>query len=311
MIMKQADDPADCPNMPSNMGVSASTSGTATSSASLHKVVTTKNDRQFVLLGTKSLPPIPVTVTDPLDGFPCDPKIYLARTWLLNSIPYQVFVPADTYAACQCQLLRCLNYMWGSVPLEVKGQKWYLCDDVYREWRDLEKAMLQLRDWPMPQWYGYAGSDANDAKLGWRIMNSQAAFILIMAEIAYNAACQLNFWKEVVYQHFGWHMTNLLKESWMAHDGEGYKPLQSKNRDNRRREHVSLFVDANRCQFGQAVPSMIQACIPLWIIWGKCQITGQAERSLESYRLTEREVRKAEQWAFAPPPPPPRITIGL
>ncbi|KAK0436746.1 hypothetical protein EV421DRAFT_1907806 [Armillaria borealis] len=37
---------------------------------------------------------------------------------------------------------------------------------------------------------------------------------------------------------------------------------------------------------------------------------GQAERGLESYRPTEREVREAEPWVFAPPPPS-RIAIGL
>ncbi|KAK0443245.1 hypothetical protein EV421DRAFT_1903744 [Armillaria borealis] len=297
--------------MSSNAGASASPGAGPTDSASLRKVVTTKADGQFILLGTKSLPPIPVAMTDPLDGFPCDPKIYLARTWSVNSIPYQVFVPADTYAACQCQLLRCLNYTRGSVPLEMKGQKWYLREDVYKEWRDLEMALLRLREfsqsattnfhtrtrlfsWPEPRRYGYAGGDA---KLGWRIMNSCAAFMLVMAEIAYNAACQPNFWEEVVYQHFGRHMTDLLKETWMARDGEGYDPLQAKNGDNHRLECLGLFVDADGCLFGRAVPSMIRARIPLWIIWGKCLSPGEAERGLESYRPTEREVREAEPWA--------------
>ncbi|SJL16780.1 uncharacterized protein ARMOST_20309 [Armillaria ostoyae] len=312
--------------MSSNTGASASPGASPTDSASLRKVFTTKADRQFVLLGAESLPPIPVAVTDPLDGFPHDPKIYLACTWSVNSIPYQVFVPADTYAACQCQLLHCLNYTRGSMPLELKGQKWYLREDVYKDWQDLEMALLWLREfsqsattdfhlrtrlfsWPEPRRYGYAGGDANHTKLGWRIMNSWAAFILVMAEIAYNAACQLNFWEEVVYQHFGRHMTDLLKETWMACNGEGYDPLQAKNGDNHRLERLGLFVDADRCLFGRAVLSMIWARIPLWIIWGKCQIPGQAERSLESYRPTEREVHKAEQWASASPPPPLRIAI--
>ncbi len=38
---------------------------------------------------------------------------------------------------------------------------------------------------------------------------------------------------------------------------------------------------------------------------------GQAERTLESYRPTEREVHKAEPWTFAAVPPPQRITLGL
>ncbi|SJL06842.1 uncharacterized protein ARMOST_10184 [Armillaria ostoyae] len=203
--------------------------------------------------------------------------------------------------------------MWGSVPLEMKGQKWYLHENVYKEWQDLEMALLWLREfsqsattvfhtrtqlfsWPEPRRYGYAGGDANHTKLGWRIMNSCMAFMLVMAEIAYNAACQPNFWEEVVYQHFGRHMTDLLKETWVACDREGYDPLQAKNGDNRRLERLGLFVDADRCLFGRAVPSMIWACIPLWIIWGKCLSPGEAERGLESYRPTEREVRKAESW---------------
>ncbi len=247
----------------------------------------------------------------------------------MNSIPYQAFVPADTYAACQCQLLRCLNYTRGSLPLEMKGQKWYLREDVYKDWRDLEMALLRLREfsqsattdfhrrtrlfsWPEPRRYGYAAGDANYTKLGWRFMNSRAAFMLVMAEIAYNAACQPNFWEEVVYRHFGRHMTDLLKETWMARDGEGYDPVQAKNGDNRRLERLGLFVDADKCLFGRAVPSMIRARIPLWIIWGKCPFPGQAERSLDSYRPTGREVREAEPWTFAAaPPPPPPIAIGL
>ncbi len=207
------------------------------------------------------------------------------------------------------------------MPLELKGQKWYLRDDVYKDWRDLEKAILWLREysqsattdfqprtrlfsWPMPQRYGYAGGDARDTNLRWKIMNSRAAFILVMAEIAYNAACQPNFWEEVVYQHFGQHMTDLLKETWMARDGEGYDPAQANNGDNRRLERLGLFVDADRCLFGRALPSMIRARIPLWIIWGKCPFPGQAERTLESYRPTEREVREAEPWTFAAALPP-------
>ncbi|SJL16685.1 uncharacterized protein ARMOST_20214 [Armillaria ostoyae] len=295
--------------MSSNAGASASPGAAPIDRyflfAQLRLLSKGKADGQFIFLGTKSLPSIPIAITDLLDGFPHDPKIYLAHTW---------------------SLLRRLNYMWGSMPLELKGQKWYLREDVYKDWRDLEMALLRLREfsqsattsfhprtqllsWPEPRRYGYAGGDANHTKLGWRIMNSWAAFILVMAEIMYNAACQPNFWEEVVYQHFGRHMTDLLKETWMARNGEGYDLLQSKNRDNRRLECLGLFVDADRCLFGRAVPSMIWARIPLWIIWGKCQIPGQAERSLESYRPMEREVCEAEQWAFAPPPPPPRIAI--
>ncbi|KAK0185578.1 hypothetical protein F5146DRAFT_1005557 [Armillaria mellea] len=252
--------------MSSNAGTSPSIGAAATDRVSPRKIVSTKDGGQFVFLGTKSLPPILVAVTDPLDNFPHDPKIYLARTWSVNCIPYQAFAPADTYSACQCQLLRRLNYMRGSVPLELKGQKWYLREDVYKDWRDLEMALLRLREssqsattgfhprtrlfsWPELRWYGYAGGDGNHTKLGWRIMNSWAAFILVMAEIVYNAACQPNFWEEVVYRHF--------------------------------------------------VPSMIRAHIPSWIIWGKCPFPGQAERNLDSYRPTGREVCEAEPWTFA------------
>ncbi|PBK59505.1 hypothetical protein ARMSODRAFT_1027355 [Armillaria solidipes] len=296
--------------MSSNAGASASPGASPTDSASLRKVFTTKADSQFVLLGAESLPPIPVAVTDPLDGFPCDPKIYLARTW---SIPApSAFALSELHA--------------GERAFGIEGQKWYLREDVYKDWRDLEMALLRLREfsqsattgfhprtrlfsWPEPRRYGYAGGDANHTKLGWRIMNSWAAFILVMAEIAYNSACQPNFWEEVVYQRFGRHMSDLLKEAWMARDGEGYDPLQSKNGDNRQLERLGLFVDADRCLFGRAVPSMIRARIPLWIIWGKCLSPGQAERGLGSYRPTEREIREAEPWAFAAPLP--RIAIGL
>ncbi|PBK59527.1 hypothetical protein ARMSODRAFT_983011 [Armillaria solidipes] len=253
-----------------------------------------KADGQFVFLGTKSLPSIPIAVTDLLNGFLRDPKIYLARTW---SIPApSAFALSELHA--------------GERAFGIEGQKWYLREDVYKDWQDLEMALLRLREfsqsattgfhprtrlfsWPEPRRYGYAGGDANHTKLGWRIMNSWAAFILVMAEIAYNSACQPNFWEEVVYQRFG------------GLDGSGRRGL----RPPTIQEWGQSLTGTPGCLFGRAVPSMIRARIPLWIIWGKCLSPGQAERGLESYRPTEREVREAEQWAFAPPPPPPRIAI--
>ncbi|KAK0196724.1 hypothetical protein F5146DRAFT_1129523 [Armillaria mellea] len=317
--------------MSSNTGTSSSTNAVSAESVPIRKVVATKVG-QFLLLGTKSLPSIPLPVPDPLLGFPHNPKIYLARTWSLNSIPYQAFVPADTHAACQCQLLHSLNYTQGSVPVEMKGQKWYLHDDVHNEWRDLEMALLRLREllqsattdvyprspwfsWPKPRRYSYAGGDTNQSRLASKITNSRAAFMLVIAEITYHAACQPNFWDEVIYKHFGRHMTDLLKESWMACDREGYDLLQAKDGSTHQLERLGFFVDADRCLFPRALPAMIRAHIPLWIIWGKCLTLGEVERGLESYRPTEREVWEAEPWALVtllpPPPPPLRIPLGL
>ncbi len=56
------------------------------------------------------------------------------------------FVPVDTYAACRCRLLRCLNYNRASVPLEMRGDRWFLRQGVFRDWRDLETVILRLRE---------------------------------------------------------------------------------------------------------------------------------------------------------------------
>ncbi len=75
----------------------------------------TTDDRVFLAFGADDLAPIPETGrVDPFmqksDRFPVDPTLYLHRGWWTNSIPYQAFVPVDTYAVCRCRLLRCLNY---------------------------------------------------------------------------------------------------------------------------------------------------------------------------------------------------------
>ncbi|KAK0503913.1 hypothetical protein EDD18DRAFT_1344806 [Armillaria luteobubalina] len=78
---------------------SASELNASPQSEPIRKVVRTKHG-EFLLLGAEVLPPIPVQVPDPAQGFPRDPKIYLAQSWAHNSIPYQGYLPYDTYAAC-------------------------------------------------------------------------------------------------------------------------------------------------------------------------------------------------------------------
>ncbi|KAK0502399.1 hypothetical protein EDD18DRAFT_1346981 [Armillaria luteobubalina] len=242
--------------MSSHAGDSASELNASPQSEPIHKVVRTKHG-EFLLLGAEVLPPIP-----------------------------------------------------GSVPLEHLGPRWYLHEDVSQEWRELELALLRLRQfahsvvsdldsgrllypWLEPMRYGYAGGKHNDRTLGKKIMDSRAAFMLIMAEVTYNTARHRNFWDEVVLLHFGPHMTDLLKETWIACDGEGHGGYQPKDGFKRSLECVGLFMDADRCKFASAIAPMIRGCIPLWI------------------KPKDKEIQEAEQAQVVPTAPQPRLRIAV
>ncbi|KAK0492853.1 hypothetical protein EDD18DRAFT_1108465 [Armillaria luteobubalina] len=212
-----------------------------------------------------------------------------------------------------------------SVPLEHLGPRWYLHKDVSQEWQELELALLRLRQfacsavsdldsgrllypWLEPMRYGYAGGKCNDRTLGKKIMDSRAMFMLIMAEVAYNAACHHNFWDEVVLPHFGPHMTDLLKETWMAHNREGHGGYQPKDGFECGLERVGLFMDADRCKFASAIAPMIQGHIPLWIKWGMS--SGMTHRGLDQYRPSDKEIQEAEQAQVMPTAPQPRPRIA-
>ncbi|KAK0187161.1 hypothetical protein F5146DRAFT_1142095 [Armillaria mellea] len=83
--------------------------------SALCKVIVTTDNCMFLALAADDLAPIPETgQADPSkqmsSRFPVDPTEYLQQGWWINSIPYQSFVPVDTYTACRCHPLRCLNY---------------------------------------------------------------------------------------------------------------------------------------------------------------------------------------------------------
>ncbi|KAK0487054.1 hypothetical protein IW261DRAFT_1557967 [Armillaria novae-zelandiae] len=179
----------------------------------LCRAVVTQDKLLFLLLGTEHMVTLPCRLNDPMECFPSNPLPYLECSWSINSIPYQPFVPSDTYAACRCHLLRCLNYMCSSIPLELLGKMWYMHADVLRDWHKLETIVLRLRtlsqsavsdlqrgrptySWPEPSHYAYGHGHVDHTILTLMIIKLRAAFVLILAEIAFNSARRENFWDQ-------------------------------------------------------------------------------------------------------------------
>ncbi|KAK0503200.1 hypothetical protein EDD18DRAFT_1136860 [Armillaria luteobubalina] len=263
----------------------------------LRRAVVTKDKLLFLLLGTEHMVTVPCRLDDPMKCFPSNPLPYLERSWTINTIPYQPFVPSDTYAACRCRLLRCLNYTRSSVPLELLGKRWYMRVDVLRDWRELETIVLRLRtlsqsavndlqrgrqvySWPDPSHYGYGRGHVDHTKLTLMIIKSRAAFMLILAEIACNAARRGNFWDEIAAPHFDRHICDLFRETWVARQGEGFQPLQ----------RIGVFVDVGNCDFTDAFATMISHGIPLWVYWGHLDKRNAGRYGEKRYEPTEREL---------------------
>ncbi|PBK87373.1 hypothetical protein ARMGADRAFT_1085777 [Armillaria gallica] len=302
----------------------------------LRKAVVTTDDRLFLAFAAVDLAPIPQTgLADPSQQisarFPVDPTLYLERGWWINSIPYQALVPVDTYAACRCRLLRCLNYNRTSIPLETRGERWFLRQDVFRDWRDLETVILRLREvsqsavsdlrrghaffsWPDPARYGYGRGHVDHLKLTGMLMRSRAAYMLILAEIAFNALLQPDFWDEVVSRHFESHVTDLFKDSWVARDGEGFQHKGAKCHSWQGMQRVGAFVDVEVCDFPGAFEKMIAAGIPLWLAWGTVHARAAGRYPMVQYTPSDVEVRQALVKKVAPQAatcPHKRIAMGL
>ncbi|KAK0482319.1 hypothetical protein IW261DRAFT_1562017 [Armillaria novae-zelandiae] len=262
--------------------------GTSTSRGpeTLRRAVVTRDKLLFLLLGTEHMVTLPCRLGNPMECFPSNPLPYLERSWTINSIPYQPFVPSDTYAACRCRLLRCLNYTRSSVPLELLGKKWYMRADVLRDWRELETIVLRLRtlsqsavsdlqrgrliySWPEPSRYAYGRGHVDHTKLTLMIIKSRAAFVLILAEIAFHSARRENFWDEI---------------------GEGFQPSGPDGFHGGRLQRIGVFVDVGDCNFADAFATMISHRIPLWVYWGHLDKRHAARQVQRQYEPTEREL---------------------
>ncbi|SJL04698.1 uncharacterized protein ARMOST_08068 [Armillaria ostoyae] len=269
----------------------------------LCKAIVTTDDRIFLAFAADDLAPIPETGrADPSkltsDRFPTDPILYLGRGWWINSIPYQAFVPIDTYAACRCRLLHCLNYTRASMPLEMRGDRW-------------GHALLS---WPDPARYGYRRGHVESQKLTGMLVRSRAAFMLVLAEIAFNAALQPDFWDEVVSAHFETHVTNLFKESWIAWDGEGFQHEGAKCFNPQGMQHIRVFIDVAFCDFPGAFEKMIAAGIPLWLAWGTVHVCAAGRYPMVQYTPSFSEVSQALVKKVEPRAPTrlyKRIAMGL
>ncbi|KAK0194666.1 hypothetical protein F5146DRAFT_1135421 [Armillaria mellea] len=273
----------------------------------LRRAIVTKDKLLFMLLGMEHMVTPPWRLEDPMECFPSNPLAYLERSWTINTIPYQPFVPSDTYAACRCRLLRCLNYMRSSVPLELVGKTWYMRADVLRDWCDLETIVLCLRtlsqsavsdlkrgchvySWPDPSHYGYGRRHVDHTKLTLMIMKSRAAFMLSLAEIACNAARCENFWDEIVAPHFDRHICDLFRETWVMRQGEGFQPSGSGGFHGRRLQHIGVFVYVGDCNFTDAFSTMISHGIPLWVYWGHLDRRNAERYGERHYEPTEDEL---------------------
>ncbi len=92
----------------------------------------------------------------------------------------------------------------------MRGERWFLRHDIFCDWQDLETVILRLREvsqsavsdlrrgrtlfsWPDPTRYGYGRGHVGSQKLTGMLMRSRAAFMLVLAEIAFNAALTARF----------------------------------------------------------------------------------------------------------------------
>ncbi|PBK81327.1 hypothetical protein ARMGADRAFT_1091463 [Armillaria gallica] len=151
-------------------------------------------------------------------------------------------------------------------------------------------------------------------KLTRMLIRSRAAFMLVLAEIAFNTVLQPDFWDEVVLVHFESHVTNLFKESWIARDGEGFQYEGAKDYNLQGMQHVGAFVDVMVCDFPGAFEKMIAAGIPLWLAWGTVHEHAAGHYPMVQYtpsytKVSQALVRKVE--AQAPTCLYKRIAMGL